>query len=105
MVCVKCTWKVNEMFEEKIKELRDEIDALDKDLLNLVASRMQLVKKVGALKKANNIEVLQAERWQQLLESRMSWSEEMEMSPEEIKQVFETLHTISVNRQKDIVKE
>ena len=93
------------MFDKEIKELRDSIDALDKELLKNVANRMQLVKKVGALKKKNNVEVVQADRWQQLLDSRMSWSQEMEMSPEEIKEVFETLHTISVNRQKDIIKD
>ena len=93
------------MFDKEIKKLRDAIDALDKDLLKNVSNRMQLVKKVGALKKKNNVEVLQTNRWQQLLDSRMSWSKEMEMSPEEIKAVFETLHTISVNRQKDIIKE
>ena len=93
------------MFDKEIKELRDSIDSLDKDLLKNVANRMQLVRKVGTLKKKNNVEVVQNDRWQQLLESRMSWSEEMDMSPEEIKQVFETLHTISVNRQKDIIKD
>ena len=93
------------MFEKDIKELRDAIDTLDKDLLKNVSNRMQLVKKVGALKKKNNVEVLQTNRWQQLLNSRMSWSDEMEMSPEEIKAVFETLHTISVNRQEDIIKD
>ena len=93
------------MFDKEIKELRDSIDALDRDLLRNVANRMQLVRKVGALKKKNNVEVVQANRWQQLLDSRMSWSEEMEMSREEIKQLFETLHTISVNRQKDIIKD
>lgn len=92
------------MFEQEIKELRDSIDSLDKDLLRAVSSRMRLVKKVGELKKKNNVEVVQNDRWQQLLDSRMSWSDEMEMSSEEIKQVFETLHTISVNRQKDIIK-
>ena len=93
------------MFDKEIKELRDSIDSLDKDLLKNVANRMQLVRKVGTLKKKNNVEVVQNDRWQQLLESRMSWSEEMDMSPEEIRQVFETLHTISVNRQKDIIKD
>lgn len=93
------------MFEQEIKELRDEIDALDKELLKAVANRMQLVRKVGELKKRNNVEVVQNDRWQQLLDSRMSWFEEMNMSQEEIKQVFETLHTISVNRQKDIIKD
>jgi chorismate mutase len=93
------------MFDKEIKKLRDAIDALDKDLLKNVSNRMQLVKKVGALKKKNNVEVLQTNRWQQLLNSRMSWSDEMEMSPEEIKAVFETLHTISVNRQEDIIKD
>jgi len=93
------------MFDKEIKELRDSIDGLDKELLVNVANRMQLVKKVGELKKKNNVEVVQADRWQQLLDSRMSWSEEMEMSREEIKQVFVTLHTISVNRQQDIIKD
>ena len=93
------------MFDQEIKELRDKIDALDKDLLKAVANRMQLVRKVGELKKRNNVEVVQNDRWQQLLDSRMSWFEEMDMSQEEIKQVFETLHTISVNRQQDIIKD
>ncbi len=93
------------MFDQEIKELRDNIDQLDLDLCKAVSRRMQLVKQVGELKKKNNVEVVQKDRWQQLLGSRMSWASELEMSPEEIKELFETLHTISVNRQKGIVKE
>ena len=52
------------MFDKEIKELRDSIDSLDKDLLKNVANRMQLVRKVGTLKKKNNVEVVQNEMLQ-----------------------------------------
>ncbi len=93
------------MFDEEIKKLRDSIDSLDKDIVDAVAKRMSLVKQVGELKKKNNVEVVQNDRWQQLLTSRMSWATADGMSSDEIKELFETLHDISVNRQKGIVKE
>ncbi len=93
------------MFEEEIKKLRDSIDDLDKEIVDAIAKRMTLVKQVGELKKKNNVEVVQNDRWQQLLKSRMSWSSESGMSAEEIKELFTTLHDISVNRQRGIIKE
>ena len=93
------------MFDQEIKELRDNIDQLDLDLCKAVSRRMQLVKQVGELKKKNNVEVVQKDRWQQLLDSRMSWAADLGMTPDEIKELFETLHTISVNRQKGILKQ
>lgn len=93
------------MFNEEIKKLRDAIDSLDKEIVDAVAKRMSLVKQVGELKKRNNVEVVQNDRWQQLLSSRMSWASENGMSDEEIKELFTTLHDISVNRQKGIIKE
>jgi chorismate mutase len=93
------------MFDTEIKELRNAIDQLDLELCKAVSRRMQLVKKVGELKKKNNIEVVQNDRWQQLLDSRMSWAVDLGMTSEEIRELFEALHSISVNRQKGIIKQ
>ena len=93
------------MFDDEIKKLRDSIDDLDRDIVDAVAKRMFLVRQVGELKKKNNVEVVQNDRWQQLLKSRMSWSSDDGMSSDEIKELFTTLHDISVSRQKGILEE
>ncbi len=55
-----------------LAKLREEIDAIDKEMLALFERRMDLAKKVGAYKKARNLPVLVPEREQALLKNRLS---------------------------------
>ena len=52
-----------------IKECREKIDSIDKELVGLFAERMNVAKEVAKYKKENNLAVFDSERERQLLES------------------------------------
>ena len=51
-----------------LKPFRDEIDALDEKLIDLLARRFEIVREVGALKAREGLDVVQSARAQQVLE-------------------------------------
>jgi len=48
--------------------LRQEINQIDEDLINLLGERMGISRKIGAYKKENNMTILQPKRWQEILD-------------------------------------
>ena len=40
---------------EQLKQLRDQIDAIDSELLKLVSTRAKLAQQIGKIKKANHL--------------------------------------------------
>jgi chorismate mutase len=50
---------------------RSQIDTLDKELLELLSRRFEIVKQVWIYKKQNNIKPLQTNRWNELLKEKI----------------------------------
>ena len=50
-----------------LRELRDEIDEIDRKLVELLAQRLRLVMRVGEYKRANGLAIYDAERERDLL--------------------------------------
>ena len=50
-----------------LKDYRDEIDNIDKELISLFERRMNIAKKVAEYKKANNLPILNEEREKQVI--------------------------------------
>jgi chorismate mutase len=55
------------MAATQLRELRDQIDAIDRNILELLAQRLRLVIRVGDYKRANNLAIYDAERERDLL--------------------------------------
>jgi len=55
---------------------RKQIDEIDVQIIDLLAKRFEVVKKVGEYKKERNIPPLQPERWQQVLQTRKNLAKE-----------------------------
>ena len=53
---------------QELKEFREQIDALDAQLLELLAKRFQIVRNVGHMKVEKNMEVVQADRAQEVID-------------------------------------
>ena len=51
-----------------LKELRDQIDIIDSDILSLFMKRMELCRGVAEYKKQNNLPVFQGGREQQVID-------------------------------------
>ena len=67
---------------KNIENLRKQIDEIDELIINLLAKRMDVVKKIGQLKKQHNIPPLDQTRWQKLIKSKKGY----------IKRIWEIIH-------------
>ncbi len=76
--------------DPEFNALREEIDAIDQQILELVAARIRVVLKVGDYKRARGMHVYDPERERALLERLASAAPEP-MDGETVKRIFERL--------------
>lgn len=88
---------------EDIQMLRKQIDELDNDLMSLLAKRMRVCREIGQYKKEHNMTVLQANRYNEILEKRGAQGALCGMSAYFIAQIFEGIHEESVRQQLEII--
>lgn len=79
--------------------LRGEIDDIDRDLLQLLARRMDVSSRIGEYKKSKGLTVVQMERWKKLLADHVAAGNDLGLDEELIKAVFEAIHQASIRRQ------
>jgi chorismate mutase len=89
----------------QLEEIRQQIDEVDRDLLEVLSRRMHLVEKIGAYKKLNNVAAFQLDRWQEILQSRPSWAEALQLNPEAVQELFRIIHQESIRKQTDLLEQ
>lgn len=95
----------NPQFENHLDLLRSRIDVLDKELLEVLSSRMKIVREIGKYKKENNVTALQINRWTQLMENRINLGKSMDLNETFTKILFQLIHEDSVRMQTEIMDE
>lgn len=80
-------------------ELRGRIDALDKELVDVLARRMDISRQIGAYKKESNIPVVQAERYGDIMATRIEAAQRLGLSPEFMRVLLSAVHEESVRLQ------
>ncbi len=88
---------------EGIHELRNQIDELDNNLMDLLAKRMRVCREIGQYKKEHNMTVLQTSRYNEILDKRGAQGALCGMDPSFIKEIFEAIHEESVRQQIEII--
>ena len=91
------------VFLEALDQLRHQIDDIDDLLLNLLSSRMQLAERIGEVKKANNVSILQQSRWNEILEKQVAVGKMKGLSEEFMARFLKAIHQESINRQEEIM--
>lgn len=89
----------------EIDDLRQKIDDLDAKLLQIFSERMKVSAAIGKYKFENNITVLQARRYEEILNTRRKQAEANNLNADFVVKVFEDIHEESVNIQNNIMKE
>lgn len=79
-----------------LEQFRSRIDILDKQIIDSLAARIEVVKKVGEYKKENNIEPLDTSRWQQVLDKIGKHSEKLGIKKELVHKIYEMVHEYSL---------
>lgn len=92
-------------YKEGIDELRARIDRLDDELLEILADRMKVAEKIGQYKKQNNITILQAGRWEEILKKVFQKGEAHGLDNEFVEKIFKSIHQASIDVQTNVMKE
>ncbi|MDD5185569.1 MAG: bifunctional 3-deoxy-7-phosphoheptulonate synthase/chorismate mutase type II [Paludibacter sp.] len=89
---------------ESLTALRRQIDELDDSLLELLAKRMRVSNEIGVYKKEHNMPILQEQRYDEILKTRIAQAEKMDMDGEFMKTVLVAIHEESVRHQMIIME-
>lgn len=93
----------NAEVKDKLAELRAQIDKIDDLLIQKVAERMQIVEKIGNYKKDNGITILQVNRWEEILNKRITYASALKLGKEFTEKFLELLHSESIRKQTEIM--
>ena len=88
---------------ESLTLLRQQIDQIDNELIEALAKRMRVSREIGQYKKEHSMPVLQTNRYDDVLNSRAKSAEEMGMSGEFMKTVYQAIHEESVRQQIEVL--
>ncbi len=95
----------NAEFQNRLEELRSEIDKIDQQLIDIIAQRMSIVDQIGNYKRENKITILQLKRWNQIFRERIENGEELGLTREFIMKLLEIVHQESIQRQIDVMND
>ncbi len=86
-------------FINHLEHLRHEIDEIDDELINILSQRMRISEAIGEYKKANNIAILQAGRWSDILERSIAKGKLKGLSEDFMNVIWMAIHQESINHQ------
>lgn len=89
---------------EELDQLRSEIDVIDDHLIQTLVERMEVSRKIGEVKKAANVSVLQNKRWAELLEKRVASGQATGLSKQFLERLYKAIHQESINQQEAILR-
>ena len=79
-----------------LQSLRAEIDQLDEQLWEIIGQRADVVRQIGEWKRQHGEQVVQPERWQEVLLHCQSVADKHGLSETVIQEVMEAIHNESV---------
>lgn len=86
---------------DELEDLRKQIDALDGELLKVLASRMEVVRAVGRYKKANGLNLLDEQRLQALLAGRQEQAAKLDLPKGLVAELYDLIHKYALEAEKE----
>lgn len=86
-----------------LESLREKIDSLDLQILELLAQRMDIVDNIAEYKIKNNVAIMQLRRWEEMIEMRIEFAGKLGLSSEYVKDLLRLVHKESVRKQAQII--
>lgn len=84
---------------ESIDEMRKLIDSIDAELLDVLARRMEVSRRIGEYKRSHRMPVVQPGRYGDIVASRVADAERLGMSREFMRSILSAIHEESVRQQ------
>ncbi|HMT72812.1 MAG TPA: chorismate mutase [Chitinophagaceae bacterium] len=90
-------------YHAALEALRQKIDHLDDELMQILGQRMKISEQIGQYKKDNNITILQISRWNEIIERASVKGDKFGLSREFITKYLDAVHMESINHQKKVL--
>ena len=90
-------------FVVALEKLREQINHIDDELMQLLGQRMKIAEKIGEYKKNNSITILQTNRWNEILDRAFKKGENLGLGKEFITRYYDAVHMESINHQNKIM--
>lgn len=89
----------------ELEHLRSVMDGVDNEILDLLARRMELGEQIGDVKKILGMTAFQSGRWAEIVETRTGRGQQLGLTKELVRALWEKIHHESVKRQLRILSE
>ena len=89
----------SEEFHAALEKLRNQINHLDDEMMQILSQRMKVAERIAIYKKENNITILQTNRWNEILNRACQRAETLGLSREFITKYFDAVHMESISHQ------
>ncbi|MBL7784851.1 MAG: bifunctional 3-deoxy-7-phosphoheptulonate synthase/chorismate mutase type II [Chitinophagales bacterium] len=91
------------VFLHNLEDLREMIDNADRELVALLAKRMKISERIGEYKRNNNIKILQADRWDEIIRQRSEIGIQQGLSAEFMFEWLNAIHKESIRHQGNVM--
>jgi chorismate mutase len=92
-------------FKDTLSVLREQIDQLDDEIMQKMASRMKISEKIGHYKKDNNVTILQVNRWEEIIKTRVSLGKAMGLEEGFMRDLLRLVHHESIQVQTKVMNQ
>lgn len=99
-----CQMDEKSALPEVLELLRTRIDTLDRQLLETLSERMEVVREIAGMKKETGMSVLQINRWAGIFESRIDAGKALGLDEALIRRLIELVHLESIGLQEKIIR-
>ena len=95
----------DDLFSNKLLEFRNQIDLLDYKIIELINDRKNIVETIANFKNKNKLTIFQIERWFEILKTRKSIANDLELDNQMVSEIFELIHKYSILIQTKIMRQ
>jgi chorismate mutase len=92
-------------FHSHMDELRQKIDNIDRELLEVLAARMAVVEKMGEYKRDNGVTIFQIDRWKQVHQSRAQMAGKLGLYKDMVEDLYRLIHDASIRKQTEVMNQ
>jgi chorismate mutase len=89
----------------QLEYLRQLMDSIDTEIIDLLARRMELSEQMGDVKNGCNMTAYQPARWREIVETRTNRASLHGLSPDFIVELYEKIHHESIRKQLSVLEE
>jgi chorismate mutase len=94
----------DEQFKDQLLSFRNQIDNFDKNIIELLNSRKDIVKQIADFKNENRLTIFQIERWFEILKTRKENAKSLDLDEKMVEELFALIHKYSILTQTKIMR-